>query len=84
MLISQKSGAHEHMSGKIFKNTWIIDSGTTNHMTGNRERFSSPQNIAGVNIGLPDGDQIVASMEGSVKSDTNLTLNNVLFMPKLQ
>lgn len=84
LLNKKKSSAYEHMSGKNIQSMWIIDSGATNHMTGNRERFSSLRNIPVVAIGLPDGDHVLATMEGVVKLDSKLILDHVLFMPKLK
>lgn len=69
------------MTGKTF-NMWIIDSGATNHMTGNPEQLSSLQRIPAVNIGLPDGDQVVASARGRANLNPNLALNNVLYVPQ--
>lgn len=87
LLTLKNSGSQENMSGKNvgnFSNTWIIDSGATNHMTGNRDALRYVRKISEVMIGLPDGDQVSACMEGNVELDNCLTLKNVLYVPNLK
>lgn len=81
---NQKSEPQERMTGKNFNTMWIIDSGATNHMTGKRERFCSLRKTGGINIGLPDVEDVTADMEGIVNLDTCFKLNHVLYVPKLK
>lgn len=48
------------------------------------QKSSSHEHMSGIKIGLLNGDQVGASMEGIVKLDNCLTLKHVLFVPKLQ
>lgn len=63
--------------------SWIIDTGASNHVTGNFSCLTNVKNIANTPVGLPDGKDTTAIKEGSVILDGGLRLNNVLFVPQL-
>ena len=67
------------MTGK----SWIIDTGASNHMTGEIGDFKDLTEIAPCPVGLPDGSSTVATKEGTVILDRNFCLKNVLFVPGL-
>ncbi|CAO2841274.1 unnamed protein product [Amaranthus hypochondriacus] len=71
----------EHMMGMFFSR-WILDTGASNHVTG-IECFLYDLKDAMCLIGLPDGQQVVATKQGREKLDDNLNLKNVYFVPKL-
>ncbi|KAL0393252.1 UNVERIFIED_CONTAM: Retrovirus-related Pol polyprotein from transposon RE1 [Sesamum radiatum] len=63
--------------------SWVIDSGATSHLTGNRSHFltfsTSPKFLP---IRLADGSYSPISGSGTVQPTAYLTLTNVLFAPK--
>ncbi|XP_074297183.1 uncharacterized protein LOC141627875 [Silene latifolia] len=62
---------------------WIIDTGASNHVTGTLSCLEDQIQIPGRTVGLPNGQQVVASVMGSVYINDFLTLRNVLFVPAL-
>ncbi|WVY98728.1 hypothetical protein V8G54_030879 [Vigna mungo] len=84
MLNNRKTCENEKMTGKHPNDLWIIDIGASNHMTGNLKSFSEKRTIQGCPVGLPDGEQVIATKEGTVILDGGLKLENVLYVPKLQ
>lgn len=80
MLDSQKGNSSERMTGK---EAWIIDTGASNHMTGNLRLLQELKDVHGCPIGLPDGQKTVATKEGTTTLDGGLKLSNVLYVPKL-
>ncbi|KAK3021080.1 hypothetical protein RJ639_046101 [Escallonia herrerae] len=81
MLKSQKPNASEKMISK--HNLWIIDTGASNHMTGNAKNLHDVREISICLIALPDGNNAVAIKEGSVVLGRNLILKDVLYVPGL-
>ena len=70
------------LNGKFDSSSWIIDTGATHHVTGdNSWLFDVRQSHCPV--GLPNGDTVFASMEGSVRLSNSITLHNVLYVPNL-
>lgn len=55
MLNNHKSTTNEKMIGKNIYNLWIIDSGASNHMTGNLKHLCELRTVQGCPVGLPDG-----------------------------
>ena len=80
ILNNQKANANERMTGK---ETWIIDTGASNHMTGNLKLLQELKNVQGCPVGLPDGQKVVATKEGTTTLEGGLKINNVLYVPKL-
>lgn len=65
--------------------SWIIDSGATDHMTPDYEHLSHPVPLSKpTQINLPTGDTAIISHQGTVKLNTGLTLHNVLCVPSFQ
>ncbi|KAK4391658.1 Retrovirus-related Pol polyprotein from transposon RE2 [Sesamum angolense] len=64
--------------------SWMIDSGATSHLTGNRSSFltfsTSPKFPP---VRLADGSYSPISGSGTVRPTDYLTLTNVLFAPKI-
>ena len=75
-----KPNTNEKMAGNSL---WIIDTGASNHMTGNLEGMSEIRDIVACPVGMPDGGQTNATKEGTVFLGGGLKLTNVLYVPKL-
>lgn len=72
-------------SSSLNSNEWIVDSGASSHMSGNKCVFSSLRELR-QKVMLASGDCVFAEGIGNVnlKSEfTDITLCNVLFVPKL-
>ena len=70
------------LNGKFDVSSWIIDSGATHHVTGDKSWLLSIRQIH-CSVGLPNGETVVASMEGSVRLSDTITLHHVLYVPHL-
>ena len=65
-------------------NKWVIDSGATNHMTGNPKTFSSfRSHLASSPVTIADGSTSNVVGSGTVKPTSSITLSSVLSLPKL-
>ncbi|KAL0405896.1 UNVERIFIED_CONTAM: Retrovirus-related Pol polyprotein from transposon RE2 [Sesamum latifolium] len=63
--------------------SWMIDSGATTHLTGNRSHFSSLSiSHNSLSVRLADGSYSPISGYGTVQPTDHITLTNVLFAPK--
>ena len=58
--------------------SWIIDTGASNHMTGEIVDLRDLTEIALCPMGLPDGSSTIATKEGTVILDRNFCLKNVI------
>ncbi|KAL2939167.1 Retrovirus-related Pol polyprotein from transposon RE1 [Bienertia sinuspersici] len=64
------------------KDNWIVDSGATNHMSGDQKMFLELQNMKQQQyISLPNGGRAEIKGARSVKLMNGLTLKNVLYFP---
>ncbi|XP_074305911.1 uncharacterized protein LOC141641136 [Silene latifolia] len=63
--------------------SWIIDTGASNHVTGDLSLFTDSMVIPPRAVGLPNGKRIMASQMGTVKINGSITLRRVLFVPHL-
>ncbi|KAM6548530.1 hypothetical protein CsatB_020206 [Cannabis sativa] len=64
--------------------SWIVDSGATHHMCCNFRCFSSFSNIPFPKfVSLPNGQSLPVHNIGTVKINSKITLQNVLFDPTL-
>lgn len=77
-----------HFAGKLclaYHNldTWIIDSGASDHISFAINFFSNYQTLNGKNhfITVPYGRRVKVSYKGTVKLSAGLTLNDGLFVP---
>jgi len=71
------------MTGERDTNTWIIDTGTSNHMIGNLNHMDELRDIQSCLVGLPNGQHTTGIKEGSMVLDRGLKLTNILYVPKL-
>jgi len=83
LLNAQKTNSNDKMTGERDTNTWIIDTGASNHMTGNLNHMHELRDIQSCLVGLPNGQHTTVIKEGSVVLDGGLKLTNVLYVPKL-
>ena len=64
-------------------NTWIIDSGATDHMTFNSQNFSHRSPTETKNVSYADGTPTPVHGAGSVSLSSSLNLSSVLHVPTL-
>ncbi|KAL5791627.1 hypothetical protein ACOSP7_000221 [Xanthoceras sorbifolium] len=64
-------------------NTWIIDSGATDHMTFNSQNFSHRSPTETNNVSYADGTPTPVFGAGSIPLTSSLNLSSVLHMPTL-
>ncbi|XP_074298861.1 uncharacterized protein LOC141629822 [Silene latifolia] len=64
-------------------NSWIIDTGTSNHVTGDLSLFTETTIIPPRAVGLPNGKRILASKMGTIYINAFISLRRVLFVPNL-
>lgn len=81
MLEERKSTSNEHLSGKYFLESWIIDTGASNHMTGSFEFLLDVCDMAPVLIKLPDGRFTTSTKQGRVKLSigSEVSINPMIF-----
>ncbi|RVW96782.1 Retrovirus-related Pol polyprotein from transposon RE1 [Vitis vinifera] len=64
-------------------NKWIIDSGATDHMTGNHKTFSTFRTHSAPPVTVADGSTYEIKGSGTVKPTSSITLSSVLNLPNL-
>ncbi|KAJ1377104.1 Zinc finger, CCHC-type, partial [Sesbania bispinosa] len=64
MIKSHNTSNIETMTGKKACDWWIIDSGTSNHMTGRLQNLCDKRVIQNCPVGLPNGEIVFANKEG--------------------
>ena len=79
-LIDTPKASYERLLGTV---SWMLDSGSSCHMTSDVSMMYKIEKIAPVAIGLPNGTSIIACEKGSVALREGLKLENVLYVPKL-
>jgi len=80
-LIDGPQPAYEKLLGKVL---WMLDSGASCHMVGDKTMLSDVQKIAPMAIGLPNGEHTMAREMGLTSLGENLQLENVLYVPNLK
>ncbi|KAG7567306.1 Reverse transcriptase RNA-dependent DNA polymerase [Arabidopsis thaliana x Arabidopsis arenosa] len=83
MLEERNLNSTDTKSGTFFLESWIIDSGATNHMTGTLEFLRDVCEMAPVLIKLPDGRFTTATKHGRVYLGSSLDLQEVFFVDGL-
>ncbi|KAK9705924.1 hypothetical protein RND81_07G092500 [Saponaria officinalis] len=59
---------------------WIIDTGASNHVTGDITCLTETTHISARHVGLPDGHHIIATLTGTVHLNDRIILRNVLYV----
>lgn len=65
---------------------WVIDSGASQHLSSQKERFCNYEPICPLKIQIGDGSEIEAVGKGNIMLETNgatITLNDVLYVPDI-
>ena len=60
-------------------NTWIIDTGATNHMVHFVAQLTTITSIVHICVYFPNGEQALVTHVGTVQVSSTLTLTNLLF-----
>ncbi|XP_056697415.1 uncharacterized protein [Spinacia oleracea] len=68
------------LNGKFDNNAWIIDTGATHHIMGKKSLLFDTQQVE-YPVGLPNGEFVIATLEGSVCLSDTITLKHVLYAP---
>jgi hypothetical protein len=68
-----------HLNQK--NNTWIVDTGVTDHMISNSSLFTTITSIVSIHVKLPNGAMASVTHIDTVKLLENLTLTLVLCVP---
>ncbi|XP_074313526.1 uncharacterized protein LOC141648704 [Silene latifolia] len=56
--------------------SWIIDTGASNHVTGNLTYLDPPRKIPSRTVGLPNGQRVVSTIMGSMFINKSLILHD--------
>lgn len=66
--------------------SWIIDSGSTDHICPTLENFAHYDSVSAADntITIPDGKKVKVLHIGTVKLNDDITLKNVLHVPEFQ
>lgn len=80
--LSNQNLSNDSMTGEY--DSWIIDTGASNHVTRDLTCLTQITNVPECPVGLPDGQKTVATKEGSVTLAGEFILKNVLYVPKLK
>ncbi|KAK9002727.1 hypothetical protein V6N11_060310 [Hibiscus sabdariffa] len=75
--------SNDRLNSMFNERLWIIDIGASNHVTGDVSFVFDIKNIVECHVGLPYGQKITATKEGSVKLSSTITLQNFFYVPKL-
>ena len=84
MLNERKAPPSENRTGTSFMESWIIDSGATNHMTGTFEYLTDINDMALVLINLHEGRFTTSTKHGKVRLGSSLSLEEVFYVDGLQ
>ncbi|KAH9705237.1 retrovirus-related pol polyprotein from transposon RE1 [Citrus sinensis] len=75
-LLNSKKDSNSRISGKRNSMEWILDTGASHHMTGNRKIVRDSVSVIPCSILLPDGNVTIANTEGTIVLASHLRLNN--------
>lgn len=79
----KQTGSSSLLTCISLENSWIVNSGATNHMTCSLGFLSNVRDISVVSVKLPDGRFSFASKQGLVVVSYVLSLQNVLLVDGL-
>ena len=83
-LLGNNKISDDRLNGMFPSTDWIVDTGASNHVTGNASLLFDLMCIPGCPVGLPNGAIVMAKQEGSVRLSDAITLTHVLYVPHLQ
>lgn len=67
LLNNSKVTPNESMTGKTKLNSWILDSGASNHMTGTLQHLCDVRKVPGCPVGLTNGHTATSTKEGTIR-----------------
>lgn len=70
----------DRLHGKNILTRWIVNTGTSNHVTGDFSNMVNAQSIMECSVGLLDGRKSTINKEGTIILDGGLKLRHVLFV----
>ncbi|PNX55486.1 hypothetical protein L195_g049115, partial [Trifolium pratense] len=62
-------------------NTWILDSGATDHICASLSLFTSYRQVKAIPVKLPNGNTVITDTVGDICITSELILKDVLYMP---
>ncbi|GAA0168866.1 hypothetical protein LIER_40659 [Lithospermum erythrorhizon] len=71
----------DQLDSKFSSNLWLIDTGASNHITGNLSLLSDLCDMPLCTVGLPDGTKAVSKIYGTVRLSSFVVLRNVYYVP---
>nr|CAD1834152.1 unnamed protein product [Ananas comosus var. bracteatus] len=74
------SASETHVNS-VFTNSWILDSGATDHMTSHPSLLSESQPPFSHTVNLPNGTSAPITHTGNIVFNRDITLENVLCVP---
>ncbi len=80
---SNASGSIDNVNG-MHCFTWILDTGASFHMTGDRSLLVDLKDVNPSSVLLPDGLVATATQAGTLVLSDHLRLTDVLFVPRLK
>lgn len=78
------SPASDKLSGKNTTHTWLLNTGASHHMAGTLDHLFDRVDLFPSPVSLPNGVQANATLQGSVRLSSGLTLQKVLYVPNLK
>ena len=78
--------ATTRMTKRKASDDWVIDSGASQHLSAQRERFINYEEISPLKIQIGDGSEIEAQGMGDITIQTetgHITLRDVLYVPTI-
>ncbi|KAG7599411.1 Reverse transcriptase RNA-dependent DNA polymerase [Arabidopsis suecica] len=84
MLEERKSTSTDRLNGTWFLESWIIDTGASNHMTGSLDFLNEVCDMSPVLIKLPDGRFTTSTRQGTVQLGSSLKLSAVYLVDELK
>ncbi|XP_074302689.1 uncharacterized protein LOC141634399 [Silene latifolia] len=79
--VTYSIASSDRLSGMYAK--LIIDTGASNHVTGDSSLFVDHTKISPRSVGLPNGQCVLATIMGTMCVNNKITLHRVLFVPSL-
>lgn len=73
----------DHLSGKTVYGHIIIDTGASDHMTGDLKSLFDVSKIIPCPIRLPNGESAIATKERKYNLGGRIVLHHVLYVPNL-
>lgn len=78
-MINAEKLNNDRMTGDSLSLSYSLDTGTSYHVTGTGF-LTNVHGIMDSPVGLPDGQRVVATMEGRVTLSPTFTLDHVLYV----